>query len=404
MNPLSKVQSPAFSRFWIAETITALGNQMLTVAVAWQTYELTDSALSLGLIGLAQFAPVFAFALIAGHAADRYDRRRIALLSQALQCAVAITFALLSSTGALSQHVIYAGAFLTGTALAFQSPSLRSLLPDLVERADWPRCIAWSSAVRKVAVVAGPGLGGFMYALGPATVYGTCAVCFLTAGILFASLRTRHAMRLRAPATLETLFAGIGYIRNHRVVLGAITLDLFATLLGGATALLPIYARDILMTGPEGLGLLRAAPAAGGVVVSFVLFRVELARHIGRVMFACVGVFGIATIVFGLSRSFALSLCVLVVLGAADMISVVIRQSLIQLETPDAMRGRVSAVNSLCTSTSNQLGQFQSGVTAALIGTVPAVVLGGVAAIVVAALWVRWFRALYERDAIHARL
>lgn len=397
------MQSQAFSRFWIAETISALGNQMLTVAVAWQTYELTDSALSLGLIGLAQFAPVFAFALIAGHAADRYDRRRIALVCQALQCVVAATFALLSAMGALNPHMIYAGAFLTGTALAFQSPTLRSLLPDLIERSELARCIAWSSAVRKVAVIAGPGLGGFVYALGPAAVYGACAVCFVAAAILFASLRTRHSTHVRAPATLETFFAGIGYIRNHRVVLGAITLDLAATLLGGATALLPIYARDILMTGPEGLGVLRAAPAAGGVVVSLVLFRVGLMRNIGRVMFLCVGIYGLGTIVFGVSRSFPLSLCALVVLGAADMISVVIRQSLIQLETPDAMRGRVSAVNSLCTSTSNQLGQFQSGVTASLIGTVPAVVFGGAAAIVVAALWIRWFRALYERDAIHAR-
>ena len=373
---------------------------MLTVAVAWQTYELTDSALSLGLIGLAQFAPVFAFALVAGHAADRYDRRRIAMLAQVLQCAVAITFALLSLTGALSQHVIYAGSFLTGTALAFQSPSVRSLLPDIVERADLLPCIAWSNAVRKVAVVAGPGLGGFAYVLGPAAVYAASAVCFIAAGILFASLRVQHATRLPAPATLEMLFAGIRYIRSHRVILGAISLDLFATLLGGATALLPIYARDILLTGPEGLGLLRAAPAVGGVVVSIVLLRVPLTHHIGRIMFACVGIFGIATIVFGASRSFALSLGALAVLGAADMISVVIRSSLIQLETPDAMRGRVSAVNSLCTSTSNQLGQFEAGVTAALFGTVPAVILGGLGAIVIAALWARWFPALYRRDTI----
>ena len=397
---MSSPKSRAFTRFWLADTITALGNQMLAVAVAWQTYELTDSALSLGLVGLAQFAPIFVLALVAGHAADRYDRRRIALLAQAAQCAVAIAFSLLSLTGALSPHLIYAGAFLTGTALAFQSPSLRSLLPDLVERTDLAKCIAWSNAVRKIAVVAGPGLGGFLYVLGPAAVYAASAACFVAAGILFASLSIRHAMRLRVPATLEMLFAGIRYIRGHRVILGAISLDLFATLLGGATALLPIYARDILETGPEGLGLLRAATAVGGVAVSIVLLRVPLAHHVGRVMFACVGVFGIATIVFGASRSFVLSLCVLVVLGAADMISVVIRQSLVQLETPDEMRGRVSAVNSLCTSTSNQLGQFQSGVTAALIGAVPAVILGGIGAIVVAALWARWFPALYQRDTI----
>ena len=400
---MTPVRSRAFTCFWIAETLTVLAYQMVTLAVGWEIYELTDSALALGLIGLAQFAPVFALILVGGHAADRYDRRRIALLTQIVQCAVAITYALLSFTGSLSSHLIYLGSVLIGTAIAFQSPSVRSLLPDLVERTDLPRCIAWSGAVRKIAVVVGPGIGGVIYVLHPPAIYATSAVCFVAAGILFASLRTRHATRLHAPATLQTLFAGIHYIRGHRVIFGAISLDLFATLVGGVTALLPIFARDILETGPAGLGLLRAAPAVGAVLASFAVMRVPLTRNVGRVMFACVVVFGLATIVFALSRSVALSLCALVVLGGADMVSVVIRSSLIQLETPDEMRGRVNAVNSMCTNTSNQLGQFESGVTAALFGTVPAVILGGVATIVIAALWMRWFPALYARDALTTR-
>ena len=400
---MTSARSRAFTCFWIADTLTVLAYQMVTLAVGWEIYELTDSALALGLIGLAQFAPVFALMLIGGHAADRYDRRRIALVTQIVQCAVAITYAILSFTESLSAHLIYAGSFLIGVAIAFQSPSVRSLLPDLVERTDLPQCIAWSGAVRKIAVVVGPGIGGVIYVLNPPAIYATSAAFFVAAGVLFAILRVRHAPRARAPATLQTLFAGIHYIRGHRVILGAISLDLFATLVGGVTALLPIFARDILDAGPAGLGLLRAAPAVGAVLASVAVLWVPLTRNVGRVMFACVGIFGLATIVFALSTSLVLSLCALVVLGAADMVSVVIRSSLIQLETPDEMRGRVTAVNSLCTNTSNQLGQFESGVTATLFGTVPAVILGGAATIVIAALWVRWFPALYKRDALTTR-
>jgi MFS family permease len=400
---LSSLRHPSFTRFWLAETATVLAYQMLVVAVGWQTYELTNSALSLGLIGLVQVTPVFVFALIAGHAADRYDRRRIALGCQAIQCAVAITFAIASLTGALGTALIYTGSFFIGTAQAFQSPSVRSLLPALVPRTELSRCIAWSGAARKVAVVAGPGLGGLIYLLGPNVVYATSAVFFVVAGLLFTSVRMPAAVRPRVPVTLDTFFGGITYIRQNRVVLGAISLDLFAMLLGGTTALLPIYARDILETGPSGLGLLRAAPAIGAIVVSLMLVRAPLTRHVGRTMFVCIAVFGFATIVFGVSRSFAVSLAALIVLGAADMISVVIRTSLIQLETPDDMRGRVTAVNSLFTNTSNQLGQFESGVAAALFGTVPAVVIGGIGTLFVAALWIRLFPSLYQRDTLGVR-
>ena len=393
----------SFTCFWLGEAASVLGYQMLVVAIAWQTYELTDSALSLGLIGLAQFLPQFLFTLVGGHAADCYDRRRIALVCQGVQVALASILAAASFAGTLTTALIYATSFGFGVALAFQSPSVRSLLPMLVERTELPKRIAWSGATRKFAVIAGPGVGGVIYLLSPTHVYATCVVLFAIAGVLLISIRLPHAPRAHAPVTLHTVLGGITYIRGNRVVLGAITLDLFAILLGGTTALLPIYARDILGTGPSGLGVLRAAPAVGAIAVSLILARVPLTRHVGRTMFACIAVFGVATLVFGLSRSLPLSLAALVVLGAADMISVVIRSSLIQLETPDETRGRVSAVNSLFTSTSNQLGQFQSGVAAALFGTVPAVVIGGLGTIFVAALWMRLFPELYQRDVLTVR-
>jgi MFS family permease len=396
--PGSSLNRPSFTRFWLGETATVLAYQMLVLALSWQTYDLTDSALSLGLIGLAQFGPQFLFTLPGGHVADRYDRRRIALLAQAAQLAVAVALAIASLLGRLDTTLIYAGSFLMGAALAFQSPSMRSLLPGLVDRSELPQCIAWSNATRKMAVIAGPALGGVVYLFGATYVYATCALFFLVAGVLIISVRMPFTVRPHEPVTLATMFGGITYIRRNRVVFGAISLDLFATLLGGVTALLPIYARDILETGPSGLGILRAAPALGAMVVSIALMRMPVNRHVGRTMFLCVAVFGVATIVFGVSRSFALSIAALVVLGAADMISVVIRSSLILLETPDEMRGRVSAVNSLFTSTSNQLGQFESGVAAALFGTVPAVVIGGVGTLVIAGLWMRLFPVLYQRD------
>ena len=391
-------QPASFTRFWLGETATMLGYQMLVIAIGWQTYDLTDSALSLGLIGLVQFTPQFLFTLPAGHVADRYDRRRVALFCQAVQWMIAVMLAVASWRGTLATPHIYAGSFFMGVATAFQSPSLRALLPMLVARSDLPRCIAWSGGTRKVAVIAGPALGGFIYLLGPGYVYATSAVCFIAAGMLMISVRAPRAVHAREPVTLATVLGGITYIRRNPVVLGAISLDLFATLLGGATALLPIFARDILQTGPWGLGVLRAAPAIGALIVSVALVRAPLAHNVGRTMYVCVAVFGVATIVFGLSQSFTLSLIALMVIGGADMISVIIRTSLIQLETPDHMRGRVSAVNSLFTSTSNQLGQFESGVTAALFGTVPAVVIGGIGTLLIAAVWIRYFPALYKRD------
>ncbi len=389
-----------YRRYWLGETATVLAYQMLAIAVGWQVYDLTDSALSLGLIGLAQFLPQFLLALVAGHVADRYDRRIVVLLCQGLKCLIALALAAGSYTGRLTGELMYLAAFLVGTASAFQSPSLRSMLAVLVPRTLLPRCLAWSGAVRKIAVVTGPALGGAMYLAGPGTVYAVSAACFVAAAVLLRGVDLPFVERPRQPVTLATLFGGIAHIRSSPVLLGAMSLDLFAVLLGGAVALLPVYARDILHTGPLGLGLLRAAPAAGALLASGYLVKAPLTRRVGRVMFASVAVFGVCMAVFGLSESFALSLAILVVSGAADMVSVVIRSSLVQLDTPDEKRGRVTAVSSLFNSTANQLGQFESGVVAAWIGTVPSVVVGGVGTVVIVALWMRWFPELFSREGL----
>jgi MFS family permease len=389
-----------YRRYWLGETATVLAYQMLAIAIGWQVYDLTNSALSLGLIGLAQFLPQFLLALVAGHVADRYDRRRVVLLCQALKFGIALALAAGSYTGKLTGELMYLASFLIGIASAFQSPSLRSMLPTLVPRMLLPRCLAWSGAVRKVAVVTGPALGGAMYLAGPGIVYLVSALAFIAAGTLLSKVEVPFVERSHQPVTLETLFGGIAHIRSSPVLLGAMSLDLFAVLLGGATALLPVYARDILHTGPAGLGLLRAAPAVGALLASVYLVKAPLTTRVGRVMYGCVAVFGICMVIFGLSESFALSLVILIISGAADMVSVVIRSSLVQLDTPDEKRGRVTAVSSLFNSTANQLGQFESGVVAAWLGAVPSVVLGGVGTVEIVGLWMRWFPALLQREAL----
>jgi MFS family permease len=365
-------------------------------------YEITGSALSLGLVGLVQFTSLVLFMLVAGHAADRYDRRFIVVVTQVVQFGLAVVLAAGSHGDWLTSHVIYGCAFLLGTTQAFQSPTLRALLPGLVDRGVFTRAIAWTSASKKAAVILGPALGGVIYMIAAAAVYAASAAFFAVAIALFAGVHASVRTPNPEPVTLKSIFGGIEYIRRHPVVLGAISLDLFATLLGGATALLPIYARDILGTGPWGLGLLRAAPAVGAVLVSAYLFKAPITGNVGKIMFASVAGFGVGTIAFGLSTSLPLALVALTLMGASDMVSVVIRLSLVQLETPDAMRGRVSAVNSLCTGTSNHLGQFESGITAVWFGTVPSVVIGGLGTLLVVALWMHWFPELARRDALAA--
>jgi len=367
---------------------------MLGVAVGWQLYEITGSALDLGLVGLVQFAPMVLLTLVVGHVADRYDRRLIATGCQVVEAAAAAALAAGTLGHWQSKTGILVLVALVGSARAFSNPATTALISDVVPRAHIARAMAWVVSANQAAQVAGPALGGFLFALGPVAAYATASALFGAAGVCAALIRSRRRERAREPATLATVFSGAAFILHRPVLLGTMSLDLFAVLLGGATALLPIYARDILSVGPSGLGLLRSAPAVGALATSVFLARYPLERRIGATLFRAVMVFGAATVVFGISRNFTLSLAALAVLGAADVVSVVIRASLVQIRTPDAMRGRVSAVHSLFTGTSNQLGAFESGLVAALLGAVPAVLLGGLGTIAVAALWMVLFPEL----------
>jgi MFS family permease len=394
----SVFQHRSFRQFWIARLTSVFAYQMQAVAIGWQVYALTGSALALGLVGLAQFLPSVALMLLVGHVADRHDRRRILVWCQRIEAAAAITLTILSSTGAITVHAIFALVVVIGAARAFEMPTQQTLLPATVPSSLLSRAVAANASAGQTAIVLGPALGGLIYVAGPSAVYGLCALMFFAASVLVRRIQLERAPPRREAPTLASLFAGIAYIRRERALLGAISLDLFAVLLGGAAALFPIYARDILFTGPWGLGMLRSAPAVGALATAFWLARHPLQRQAGRTMFIAVALFGAATIAFGLSQSFALSLAILVLMGAADMFSVVVRQSLVQLGTPDAMRGRVSAVNSMFIGASNQLGEFESGVTAAWFGTVPSVVLGGAGTLLVVALWWRLFPQLVAVD------
>ncbi|MFC5697872.1 MFS transporter [Pseudomonas sp. GCM10022186] len=390
-----------FLAFWFARVCTASGFQMITVAIGWHIYELTGSVLDLGLVGLVEFLPRVLFMLHTGHVADRFDRRRVAALCQVLQALVAGVLVFASATDSASRELIFLMAFVLGAARAFEMPATQALLPNVVPRELFPRAVAASASAMQAATIVAPALGGLLYAVGSLWVYGPTAVIYLAACALMLGLSSSQQQANKAPANLDNLLAGIRFIRSRPDILGAISLDLFAVLLGGATALLPVFAKDILLTGPWGLGLLRSAPAVGALLMSFWLARFPIERNVGRIMFTSVGVFGVATIAFGLSTSFWFSLAVLAVLGAADMISMVIRGAFVQLHTPDEMRGRVSAVNGLFIGASNQLGEFESGVTAAWFGTVPAVVMGGVGTLLVTGLWIKLFPTLAKRDRLH---
>ena len=400
MTQISLLRHAVFTRYWVGDIASVVANQMMVLAVGWQIYDITHSAMSLGLVGLAHFGAQFLCTLPAGHFADRQDRRIVALICQLVQCATALLLAAAHLQGWLGSTLIYACVALSATAQTFQNPAMRSLLPALVGLEHLPRCITFHAAVKKAAIIAGPALGGAIYLIGPTAVYVSAAATFLLAGAIMIGIRITYSPRVREPASLAYVLGGLHYIFKQPILLGAITLDLFATLLGGAVALLPIYAKDILATGPVGLGLMRSAPALGAVLASLWLVRHPLKRGVGKTLFWSVAGFGAATVVFGFSTWLPLSLLALALMGVADMVSVVIRSSLVQLETPDEMRGRVSAVHSLFTGTANHLGQFESGVTAAWWGTVPAVVVGGLGTLAVVGLWLRWFPQLLKRDSL----
>ena len=381
--------------FLACRFFSTIAMQVQSVAVGWRIYEITHNPLSLGLVGLCQFVPMFALTLPAGALVDRSDPRRVLSASLWIGALCALLLLAVTHAGTREQWPYYAVLVVFGAARGCAGPSSQSMMPFLVTTDKLPRAIALSSSIFQVAVIIGPALGGFIYALGPSVAFGVSALCYLFAGTGVTLLAgRRRAGPVSEASAREHIAEGIAYVRERRILLGAISLDLFAVLLGGATALLPVYARDILHVGPEGLGLLRSAPAVGAALTAFAIARWPLTHRAGARMFATVAVFGVATIVFGFSKDIYLSLAALVVLGAADMISVYIRHALVQFGTPDAMRGRVSAVSVLFIGASNELGEFESGVTAAWFGTVPAVIVGGVGTLLVVALWMRLFPQL----------
>jgi MFS family permease len=376
----------------------SVAQQITDVAVGWLVYDLTGSALALGLVGLAAFLPVISLVLVTGHAADRVDRRLIMMACYGLNAIIAFGLATFALMKPPAIWPIYALVVLMGVSRAFYQPASQAFLPNLVPRDLFGRAIAWGSSIFQVAVIAGPAIGGLLYLGGAQVALAGAALLFAMATLCMAMIRLRAEKVPPPKVDWATLIAGLTFIRAKPVILGAVTLDLFGVLLGGATALLPIYAATILNIGPLGLGLLRSAPAVGAAAMALLLAYRPLARHVGYRMFTAVIVFGLATVVFGLSTNFFLSLGALVVLGAADMISVFVRQTLVQADTPDAMRGRVAAVNTVFIGASNQLGEFESGTLAAVIGVVPAVVVGGAGTVLIALLWMRVFPALFRRD------
>ncbi len=387
-----------FMRYWVSRLTGNLANQMLLVAIAWQMYEITGSAWDLGLVGLYQFVPALLLTLVAGQVADRFNRGHIILACFVAQAVTSAVLWLAAVDGWLHRELLLVLSIVLGAARAFQMPAQQALLPLLVTERLFPRAMAFSAGGLQVSVMGGPALGGFLFAAGAPVVYGVCLGLMLLACGLMLRVKIAPVAPSREPVTLDTVLAGLVFVWRRKLLLGAISLDLFAVLLGGATALLPIYAKDILMVGPWGLGLLRAAPALGALVMSVVLTRWPLQEKVGRKLLLSVAVFGVAIMVFAVSTSFWLSMAALALSGAADMVSVVIRQTLVQLETPDEMRGRVSAVNTIFIGASNQLGEFESGATAALMGPVAAALVGGLGTLGVALLWGRWFPSLARRN------
>jgi MFS family permease len=400
--PDSILRHRPFVFYWSARTCAAMGFQMLGVAVSWQMYALTGSAFDLGLVGLIQFLPSAAFMLVAGQIADRYDRRRLLQIWQTVEGLAAAALAIGSLSGWVTKEFILAAVFVFGVGRAFDAPTQQTLLPGVVPVPLFTRAVAASSSTTQLATITGPAVGGVLYTFGPTVPYATCCVLFFTSIALLTFVQMERFVSKRSPISLAAFFAGISYIRRNPIVLGVISLDLFAVLLGGTTALLPIFASEIFHTGPEGLGLLRASPAVGALAIMALLTFSPLTRRVGRIMFVSVACFGLATIVFALSTSFVMSMAALAVLGASDAVSVVIRMTLVQIETPDEMRGRVNAVNSLFAGTSNQLGDFRAGTMAAWLGAIPAVLVGGVGILLVVLIWTRAFPALKHVDGFYA--
>ena len=385
-----------FLRLWVGRVLAGAATQMMMVAIAWQMYNLTGSAWDLGLVGLLQFLPVLLFTLPAGHIADRHHRGRIIAATQAVQLVAAVLLLHGTMTQSLSREILFGISILLGTARTFQMPAQQSIVPSLVPPRMLARAMAMSSAGNQVAVIGGPAAAGLLFMGTGAAVYAGSLVLLVVALLNMLRLHDRR-IASREPATLRSILAGAHFIWTRKPLLGAVSLDLMAVLFGGATALLPIYAKDILHVGPQGLGALRAAPAVGALVASVLLTRFPIRTRVGRWLLLAVAFYGVCMLAFGVSRNFLLSLAVLAMSGSADMVSVVVRQTLVQLDTPDEMRGRVGAVNSMFIGASNQLGEFESGATAAWFGPVGSVVVGGLATLLVVGSWWKIFPGLATR-------
>jgi MFS family permease len=389
-----------FTLYQIARFFIVAALEMQSVAVGWQVYDITRKPLDLGLVGLAQFLPSFLLFLVAGHAVDRFERRKILLLCYAGLATCSGLLLVITYSHYRTVYSIYVVMVLVGIVRSFSAPGGRAFLPEIVPEEHFPNAIAWNATFFEASMILGPAVGGFLYGItkGPHVVYGAALLIGILATLSMLRIKSKAKPRPRGEMSMKTVLAGLGYIWEQKLILGSISLDLFAVLLGGAVALLPVFAREILHTGPWGLGLLRSAPGVGAAIMALAVAHRPFKRRVGLTMLWCVAGFGVCTIIFGLSRSLIVSLIALLLLGAADMVSVIIRGILVQLGTPDSMRGRVNAVEMLFIGASNELGQFESGVTAAWFGAIPAVILGGIGTLVVVACWAWMFPELRNAD------
>jgi len=393
----------SFALYWASRFASTFAVQIVSVSVGWQVYDITRNPLDLGFVGLLQFLPALLLVFVTGHAADRHKRRTLMAVAASVEALCAGFLIAFTLSGSGSVLPIFAALVVFGAARAFFNPAQSSLVVNLVPASELSNAIAWNSSAWQIAAIVGPVAGGLLYGVGPLAAYSTAAVMFLASTALVLLIPQPDQKTVREPVSWKAVVAGISYIRREKIVLGAISLDLFAVLLGGATALLPVYARDILDLGPWGLGLLRSAPGLGAVTVAVFLAMRPIRSHAGAMMFVCVFGFGLFAVVFGLSETVWLSIVALAMMGALDMVSVFVRETLIQLWTPDEVRGRVNAVNMVFVGASNELGEFRAGVMAAMIGTVGAVVVGGAGTMAVAALWAKMFPDLRRIQHLDSR-
>ncbi|WP_439603425.1 MFS transporter [Devosia sp.] len=398
--PSHVIHIPSFRHFLSSRALSSVAFQGSAVAIGWLIYDRTRNPFDLGLVGLFQFLPMLVLTFLAGHVADQFDRRQIGLICQVIEAVTMGFIALGIWQGWLPTWGIFAAVTVLGAAQAFERPSMAALLPGIVPTAQLQSAVATSTSVMQTALIIGPALGGILYGFGDVVPFLASGLLFLVASYNVLKIEKPATLPARAPMTVESVFAGVVFIKSKPVMLGSISLDLFAVLLGGATAMLPVYARDILHAGPWALGFLRMAPAIGAVAMSLLLARFPLQHRVGLKMLVSVAIFGLATIVFAYSTNIVLSVVMLIILGASDTVSVVVRSSLVQLLTPDHMRGRVNAVNSLFIGTSNQLGEFRAGVFAGFMGPVAAVAFGGIGTLAVVLLWSRLFPALRKVDTL----